>query len=165
MQSNLDALMAKVNEAEEQISELEDGMVEEKAKTETWLNKIQSQECRLREITDAMKCSNVRISFINYFKELVSLIISTVLLISISLVYVLIFINSLFLLGLGFIYCSFSSYVRCKIRLCFEAFLVSWERRVLLYTSPLRWPLLHPKGFKQLCFHFHLFPWFFLIPL
>ena len=36
-------------------------MVEEKAKTETWLKKIQSQECRLREITDSMKCSNVRI--------------------------------------------------------------------------------------------------------
>ena len=36
-------------------------MVEEKAKTETWLKKIQSQECRLREITDSMKRSNVRI--------------------------------------------------------------------------------------------------------
>ena len=47
MQSKLDALMARVNEAEEQISELEDGMVEEKVKTETWLKKIQSQECRL----------------------------------------------------------------------------------------------------------------------
>ena len=31
--------MASVNEAEEQITELEDGMVEEKAKTETWLKK------------------------------------------------------------------------------------------------------------------------------
>ena len=36
-------------------------MVEEKAKTETWLKKIQSQECRLQEVTDSMKCSNVRI--------------------------------------------------------------------------------------------------------
>ena len=53
MQSKLDALMARVNEAEERISELEDGMVEEAVKTETWLKKkIQSQECRLREITD-----------------------------------------------------------------------------------------------------------------
>ena len=34
MQSKLDALMARVNEAKEQISELEDGMVEEKFKTE-----------------------------------------------------------------------------------------------------------------------------------
>ena len=36
-------------------------MVEEKAKTETWLKKIQPQECRLQEITDSMKHSNVRI--------------------------------------------------------------------------------------------------------
>ena len=36
-------------------------MVEEKVKTETWLKNIQSQECRLREITDSMKYSNVRI--------------------------------------------------------------------------------------------------------
>ena len=36
-------------------------MVEEKTKTETWLKKIQSQECRLQEITDSMKHSNVRI--------------------------------------------------------------------------------------------------------
>ena len=61
MQSKLDVLMARVNEAEEWISELEDGMVEEKAKTESWLKRIQSQECRLWEITDSMKHSNVRI--------------------------------------------------------------------------------------------------------
>ena len=36
-------------------------MVEEKAKTETGLKKIRSQECRLLEITDSMKRSNVRI--------------------------------------------------------------------------------------------------------
>ena len=53
--------MAKVNEAEERISELEDGLVEEKAKTEMWLKKIQSQECSLQEIMDSMKRSNVRI--------------------------------------------------------------------------------------------------------
>ena len=39
MQSKLDVLTAKVNEAEERISELEDGMVKEKVKTETWLEK------------------------------------------------------------------------------------------------------------------------------
>ena len=61
MQSKLEALMARVNEAEERISELEDGLVEEKAKIETWLKKIQSQECRLREITDSMKRLDVRI--------------------------------------------------------------------------------------------------------
>ena len=36
-------------------------MVEEKVKTETSLKKIQSQECRLQEITHSMKRSNVRI--------------------------------------------------------------------------------------------------------
>ena len=61
MQSKLDALIGRVNEAEEQISELEDGLVEEKPKSETWLKKIQSQECRLWEITDSMKHSKVRI--------------------------------------------------------------------------------------------------------
>ena len=39
LQSKLDALMARVNEAEEWISELEDGMVEEKEKMGTWLKK------------------------------------------------------------------------------------------------------------------------------
>ena len=53
--------MARMNEAEERISEMEDGLVEEKAKTETRLKKIQSQESRLREITDSMKRSNVRV--------------------------------------------------------------------------------------------------------
>ena len=44
-------------------------MVEEKVKTETWLKKIQSQECRLREITDSMKRSNVRITSIPEWVE------------------------------------------------------------------------------------------------
>ena len=61
MQSKLEALTARVNEAEDRIGELEDGWVEEKANIETWLNKIHTQECRLREITDSMKRSNVRI--------------------------------------------------------------------------------------------------------
>ena len=43
MQSKLDALTARVTKAEERISELEYGMLEEKVKTETWLKKIQSQ--------------------------------------------------------------------------------------------------------------------------
>ena len=41
MQSKLEALTARINEAEERISELEDGKAEEKVKTETWL-KIKS---------------------------------------------------------------------------------------------------------------------------
>ena len=61
MQSKLEALTARANEAEERIGKLEDGLGEEKVKTETWLKRIQSQECRLREITDSMKRSNVRI--------------------------------------------------------------------------------------------------------
>ena len=39
MQSKLEALMARVNEAEECISELEDGLVEEKAKIDSGLKK------------------------------------------------------------------------------------------------------------------------------
>ena len=61
MQSKLEALTARVNEAEERISELEDGLVEEEAKIESGLKKTHSQECRLWEITDSMKRSNVRI--------------------------------------------------------------------------------------------------------
>ena len=61
MQSKLEALTVRVNEAEERISELEDGLVEDKAKIESGLKKIHAQECRLREITDSMKRSNVRI--------------------------------------------------------------------------------------------------------
>ena len=60
-QSKLEALMARVNEAEERISKLEDGLVEEKSKIESGLKKIHVQECRLWEITDSMKRSNVRI--------------------------------------------------------------------------------------------------------
>ena len=40
MQSKLEALMARVTEAEERISELEDGLVEEKTKIEAGLKKI-----------------------------------------------------------------------------------------------------------------------------
>ena len=61
MRSKLEALTARVNEAEERISELEDGLVEEKTKIESGLKKIHAHECRLWEITDSMKRSNVRI--------------------------------------------------------------------------------------------------------
>ena len=60
MQAKLEALMARVNEAEESISELEDGLVKEKTKIEAGLRKIHAHKCRLWEITDSMKCSNVR---------------------------------------------------------------------------------------------------------
>ena len=59
MQAKLEALIARVTEAEERISELEDGLVEEKTKTEAGLKKIHAHECRLQEITDPSKCSSV----------------------------------------------------------------------------------------------------------
>ena len=61
MHAKLEALMATVTEAEERISELEDGLVEEKMKIEAGLKKIHAHKWRLREITDSMKRSNVRI--------------------------------------------------------------------------------------------------------
>ena len=61
MQSTLEALTPRVTEAEERISKLEDGLVEEKAKIESGLKKIHALECMLQEITDSMKRSNVRI--------------------------------------------------------------------------------------------------------
>ena len=61
MQSKLEALTARVNEAEERSSDLEDGLVEENAKIECGLKKIHTQECRLWEISDSMKRSNIRI--------------------------------------------------------------------------------------------------------
>ena len=61
MQSKLEALTARVTKAEERISELEDGLVEEKTKIENGHKKIHTHECKLREITDSMKRSNVRI--------------------------------------------------------------------------------------------------------
>ena len=45
MQSKLDALTARVNGAEERISKLEDGLVEEKTKIEAGLKKIHAHEC------------------------------------------------------------------------------------------------------------------------
>ena len=61
MPSKLDALTARVNKAEEWISELEDEMIEKKEREGTWLKKVYFQEIRLWEITDSMKRSNVRI--------------------------------------------------------------------------------------------------------
>ena len=61
MQAKLQPLTARVTKAEERISELEDGLVEEKMKIEAGLRNIHAHECRLWEITDSMKQSNVRI--------------------------------------------------------------------------------------------------------
>ena len=44
MKSKLEALTARVNEAEEGIGKMEDGLVEEKAKIESGLKKIHTQD-------------------------------------------------------------------------------------------------------------------------
>ena len=62
MQSKLDALTARVNEAEERISELEDGMTEKKEKEGTWHKKLQFQEIKIWKITDSTEHYNVRIT-------------------------------------------------------------------------------------------------------
>ena len=61
MQSKLDTLTARVNKAEERISELEDKMIEKKETKEALEKQIKAQEIRLREFNDAMKRSTVRI--------------------------------------------------------------------------------------------------------
>ena len=61
MQSKLDVLKARVNEAEKRISELDDEMIQKKEKEGTWLKKLQFQEFRIWEITDSIKHYNVRI--------------------------------------------------------------------------------------------------------
>ena len=60
-QSKLDALTARVNEAEKRITELEDEMIEKKETEEAWEKQLKAQEIRLREINDTMKYSNIRI--------------------------------------------------------------------------------------------------------
>ena len=59
--SKLDTLTARVNDAEEWISELEDKMIERKEAKEAWDKQLETHENRLREINDAMKHSSVRI--------------------------------------------------------------------------------------------------------
>ena len=50
MQSKLETLTARVTEAEEGISKLEDGLVEEKTKIEGGLKKIHAHECSYRRL-------------------------------------------------------------------------------------------------------------------
>lgn len=65
------------------------------------------------------------------------------------------FIISFVLLTLGFVCSFFPNSFRCQVRLS-EIFLVSWGRPVWLWTSLLALFLLHPMGFRKLCFHLHL---------
>ena len=57
MQSKQDTLTVRVNEAEEQISEIEDKMIEELEIEAAWEKQIKNQEIKLEEISDRMKCS------------------------------------------------------------------------------------------------------------
>lgn len=57
MQSRQDTLTVRVNEAEEQISEIEDKMIEELEIEAAWEKQIKNQEIKLEEISDRMKCS------------------------------------------------------------------------------------------------------------
>jgi len=60
IQSNLDNLTARVNAFEERINDLEDQLTENKEKEEAWKKQLKIHENRIREISDAMKHSNVR---------------------------------------------------------------------------------------------------------
>ena len=60
MQSKLDTLNARVNKAQEQISELEDKMIEKETEV-AWEKQIKAQGIKLREINDSMKHFNIRI--------------------------------------------------------------------------------------------------------
>lgn len=60
-QSNLNSLKARVTETEDRISDLEDKQIERKDQEEAWNKQLRSHESRIREISDAMKRSNVRI--------------------------------------------------------------------------------------------------------
>ena len=62
IQSNLNSLNATVTEKEDRISDMEDKQIERKEQEEAWNKQLRSHENRVREINDAMKRSNVRIS-------------------------------------------------------------------------------------------------------
>ena len=61
MQSKLDALTARVNEAEKIISDLEDGLMERKEIEENREKQPTTHEERLREFNDTLERTNIRI--------------------------------------------------------------------------------------------------------
>ena len=69
IQSNLNTLTARVTVAEDRISDLEEKLIGRKDQKEVWNKQLRSHEYRIREISDAMKCSNVRIIGIPEGKE------------------------------------------------------------------------------------------------
>lgn len=93
---------------------------------------------------------------------LVSLICS-IILVSISLISAPVFINSLLLLGLGFIWCSFFSFLGVRLSCIFEAFLLILRKACIAIYFPLRTTFAASQRFWTVCFDFHLFPWIFKI--
>ena len=61
-----------------------------------------------------------------------------------------------FPLPLGSSYFSFSSSLRCNVRLFTRDFLVSWDRSVMILTHLLLPLLQQPRIFDMLCCHSHL---------
>ena len=82
--------------------------------------------------------------------------------VSFAFISALIFKISFLLLTLGFFISSFSSCLRCRVRLfiwCFSCFLTY---ACIAMNLPLALLLLSPIGFGSLCFHFHSFLCIFL---
>ena len=86
---------------------------------------------------------------------LVLLICSTVLLVSISLSSAQIFTLSV-LLGVGFIYCSFSNSFRCKVSLCLRFFSNLLRDACIAMHFPLRIALAVSQGFWMVVSSFSL---------
>ena len=64
MQSKLDALTARVNEAEERVSDIEDKLMERKEAEEKGEKQLIDHEGKLWEISDAIKWNNIRIIWV-----------------------------------------------------------------------------------------------------
>ncbi|WP_147255564.1 hypothetical protein, partial [Streptomyces sp. PT12] len=61
VQSNMGALTARINEAEERISEIEDQMMENKEAEKKRDKQLLDHEGRIREINDTIRRNNIRI--------------------------------------------------------------------------------------------------------
>ena len=94
---------------------------------------------------------------------LVLLIFSIIIFISILFIFSLIFIIYFLLLTFSFVFFLILLGGRCGS--LFEIFLFSWGRPILLWTSLLELPSLHPIDFVSLCFHCLLSWGIFWFPL
>ena len=96
---------------------------------------------------------------------LVLLIFAIVSFVSFSFISALIFIISFLLLAPGSSFLLFLVALGVKLGYIFDFSLVSWHKRVLLWTFPLTLFLLNPIDFGLLWFFFfHLFLYIFLFP-